>query len=49
MLYVNRMQYFQSFSVQNNRISCCVTEKRMTRGGGLGLEAPDDYIYFTDL
>ena len=44
------MQSFSKFfSVPNYCISCCATEKRITRGGGFGLEVPNDSIYFMEL
>ena len=44
---LNYAPIFNKFlSLPNHHIRCCVTGKRMNRGGGFGLEVPVDYIFY---
>ena len=44
---LNYAPIFNKFlSLRNHHIRCCVTGKRMNRGGGFGLEVPVDYIFY---
>ena len=44
---LNYAPIFNKFlSLPNHHIPCCVTGKRMNRGGGFGLEVPVDYIFY---